>query len=137
MASISIIRKARDKASKGRISKEDKDLIRLTVKHVSRVKRPALLAHFLGGPGANTPGEFFAMAPASQAAVKDPASLPLGRIEAWEVPQSDLGRKGQATASQAESIRLWLSKHVIGQGVVQADEVAVIFTPDEDDDSEA
>lgn len=129
MSTIHIIRKIGVDQSNGRIAKADKEDIRKRIAIVSRVDRPALLDLFLGGDTINDVGRFFSLPAATQAQVKNPAALPLGEISGWEVPESDLGRKGEATQSQSESIRLWITKHIVGNGIIAADEVAVIFVP--------
>jgi len=133
MSGIHIVRKVSPVLSRGRIARADKDRLRFVIATVSRVDRPAILNLFLGGDTANDVGSFFDLESASASAVKDPANLVLGRISGWQVPVSDLGRKAEAlgqdaaTASQAESIRLWVAKHIVGNGICHADEVAVIF----------
>lgn len=97
---------------------------------ISRVARPAILDFFLGEEGSKANPGFWKLSAATQAAVKNPALLLLDEIDFWIVPESDLGRKGEATASQAESIRLWISKHLVESGIVTAEEVAVVFLPD-------
>lgn len=129
MAEIHIIRKVGTSESNGRLSKVEKEDIRKRIGIISRVDRPAMLDMFLGGSTQKDIGGFFSLPPATQAQVKNPASLPLGEISGWQVPESDLGRKGEATNSQAESIRLWVTKHIVGNGVINADEVAVIYVP--------
>jgi len=131
MSEIHIVRKVGVKASNGRIAKADKVNIRKRVGIISRVSRPAILDLFLGGETAAKVGGFFALVPASQADVKNPAKLALGEIDSFVVPASDLGRKGEATASQAESIRLWVTKHIVGHGICEADEVSVVFVSGE------
>lgn len=127
MPTIAIIRKLGVNPSNGRIAKADKEDIRRRIAIVSRVDRPALLDFFLGGDTANNVGGFFSLTPAAASEVKNPANILLGDIDFWAVPEGDLGRKGEATQSQAESIRLWVSKHLVGNGVIQSDEIAVVY----------
>lgn len=127
MPDIAIVRKAGVNPSTGRISKADKADIRRRIAIVSRVDRPAMLDHFLGGDNANSVGGFFGQEAASASEVKNPANILLGDVDYWAVPATDLGRKGEATQSQAESVRLWISKHLVGNGVVAADEIAVVY----------
>jgi len=133
---IAIVRKEGSKKSSGKASAKAKHELRQRIGIVSRVNRPAILDFFLGGTSAAERGEFFAKTAYAPSVVKNPVNILLGNVDCFVVPESDLGRKGKATPSQAESIRLWIAKHVVENGLCNADEVAVIFLSEDEDDSE-
>lgn len=79
----------------------------------SRVKRPSLTEFFLTGGFAKLPV-------VSTVVIDNPIRRYDEKPEGYEVPESDLGRVGEATASSAESVRLWIEKNLGKYGIDRA-----------------
>jgi hypothetical protein len=47
----------------------------------------------------------------------------------WKIPESCLGRKGEATLTQRESVRLWIKQQLTEYGV-DPDSFSVVWTED-------
>ncbi len=107
------------------LRKSDVEIARKRIEALSRVDRPGLLEHFIPSPRKSP----FHRQPALLASLIDnPAMRRLEHLEdGWLVPADSLGRSGTADRSQAQSIVLWLKKHIVGNGLALADEIAVVI----------
>jgi hypothetical protein len=84
----------------------------------ARVKRDDIIRFMFGGG--------FASLPITRQSIID---NPIARAEAtgWVIPTTSLGRKGEASQSQAESVRLWIKQNLN----IDGEDFAVIYIPDE------
>lgn len=84
----------------------------------ARVNRDDIIRFFFGGG--------FASLPLTRQSIID---NPIARAEAigWDIPATSLGRKGEASITQTESVRLWI-KNNLG---IDGEDFAVIYIPDE------
>jgi len=88
-----------------------------------RVKRDELVTFMLSGD--------FGHLPVTPQSVID---SPIRREEAigYELPKECLGRKGVANPSQVESVRLWVKKNLMPEGV-NPDTVSIVLVTDNED----
>lgn len=84
----------------------------------ARVERPSLVKFLLGG--------LFSKLKVTPQSIIDSPVQRAAQGKGWEVPSDSLGRKGAATASQAESIRLWVKQNLTAYGI-DPDSVSVVL----------
>lgn len=93
-----------------------------------RVQRPNVVTFLLGGDFGKLPKVSTTVLDSPYQRWKQKQD---GKLVGWKVPDSDLGRKqGQPSLSTAESVRLWIKQNLGDH--VSAENVAVIFEPDDD-----
>lgn len=83
----------------------------------ARVNRDALVEFFLCG-------EFNRLPVTPQSVIDSPVARE--NAQGWVLPVDCLGRKGEATASVAESVRLWIKQNLAAYGV-DPDSVSVVY----------
>ncbi len=87
------------------------------VKAGARVQRPSLVRFLLGGG--------FQSLPLTRQSIIDSPVRREAEATGWTVPVDSLGRGGEATASQTESLRLWVKKNL----GIEGDCFAAIYVP--------
>jgi hypothetical protein len=115
-------------------SEADRDLMLKRVAALSRVQRPELVDHFT--PRFGQPSPFYKQRALARTMVKNAAERRFDHQNAgWSVPAGSLGRKGREALatevlarSTAESIRIWIVKHL--DVVVDPSAVAVVVEQD-------
>ena len=98
--------------------------VRERTDRVARVPRPDVMDHFTPqGRGASS---FYKQPAVPASVVNNPAERRHNYDDAgWIVPVSSLGRYGRADRSTAESLRLWINKHLAPE-LLHASHLAVV-----------
>lgn len=95
----------------------------------ARVQRPSLLAHFM--PASNGKSSFHRQDSLPAAVIDNrPERIINHSDKGWVIPSDSLGRKGNADASQAQSILLWVKQHIVANGLASADEISIVVEDD-------
>ncbi len=128
MAARILVYRKTGSSSRPVVRKADVEQIRRKVSIIARVQREGLLEHFIPAPKVSP----FHRQPSLLASLIDNPALRRLEHEAdgWLVPADSLGRKGEADRSQAQSIVLWLKKHVVDNGLANEDEISVVYEAD-------
>lgn len=95
---------------------------------VARVPRDAVVDHFV--PQGRAASCFYKQPAVPASVVNNPAERRYNYSDAgWIVPPASLGRKGTADRSTAESLRLWINKHLAPE-LLHPSHLAVVVDED-------
>ena len=98
--------------------------VRERADRVARVRRDALVDHF--SPEGRRGSDFYRQPAVPASVINNPAERRYNYRDAgWIVPPECLGRAGTADRSTAESLRLWIGKHLAPE-LVHLSHLAVV-----------
>ncbi len=106
-----------------KFTKSERADIAKRIDALSRVDRPGITELFLSG-------QFYKLPAVESAIVNNP---PLRRLDygeaCYSIPESDLGKAGQSgdEAKTAQSIVLWVKKHIVQNGLCNEGEFSVVM----------
>lgn len=107
-----------------KLNKDEVEAIRKRIALFARQERPSLLEHFI--PTGKV-SDFYRQSELPGSVIDNrPLRITEHSGDGWTVPSDSLGRKGEASPSQAQSILLWIKQHIVGNGLANDGEVAVI-----------
>ena len=125
MSQIRIYRKESAAKPVTKLAKATADEIRHRTSVLARVQRPDLLDHFM--PTGNAKSAFHRQPAISPSLAKNRGERILDHADkGWTLPESCLGRAGVADASQAQSVLLWIKKHIVEAGLADEAEICVV-----------